>query len=125
RGPWAHRDKACFRDRPLRPSVRFGLRSVPRLIGVGGDLHADDLIRIRDRAVAVFVALLDRVDIFHAGDDLAEGGVFAVEEERRAQADEELAVGAVGIWAARHAERAAQEARAVEFGLEILARAAG
>src|SRR6185437_2516852 len=71
----------------------------------------------------VRVALLDRVDEFHARLDLAEDRVLAVEEWRRREADEELAVGAVGVLRARHAQRAAHEMRRIELGLELLARA--
>src|SRR5487761_517168 len=94
------------------------------LVGVGRDLHADDLVGILHRA-ALRIALLDRVDVFHARDDLAEDRVLAVEERRGREADEELAVGAVGTGGARHANRAADEMRRAEFGLDSLARAAG
>src|SRR6185437_14404515 len=99
------------------------LRSA-RLVGVGGDLHLHDLVGIADRA-ALARAALDRVDRFHAGGDLAPDRVFAVEERRRLEADEELAVAAVRIVGACHADRAAQEIRRIELGLELLARAAG
>jgi hypothetical protein len=45
------------------------------------------------------LAALDLVDILHALGDLAPDGVLAVEEGGVAEADEELAVGRIRIWA--------------------------
>src|SRR5208282_3802718 len=103
-------------------AARIGLRLL--LVGVGRHLHADDLVGIGYRAAAGR-ARLDRVDEFHARGHLAENGVLAVEESRRREADEELAVAAVGALRARHADRAAQEMRLAELGRDVLARAAG
>src|SRR5487761_1291579 len=107
-----------MRDGATGPTSGF------RLPDVGSDLHADDLVRIPHHA-ALRIALLDRVDVFHARNDLAEQRILAVEERCRREADEELAVGAVGIGGARHADAAADEWRLVELGLELLARATG
>src|SRR6185437_12439116 len=97
-----------------------------RLVGVGSNLHADNVVGIVDRAVLVGIALLDGVDVLHAGRDLAEDGVLAVEERRRLEADEKLAVAAVGIAGARQAQRAALEMRALaELRLDVVAGAAG
>jgi hypothetical protein len=57
--------------------------------------------------------------MFHPALDLAPNGVLAVEEVRIVGADEELAVGAVGIALARHRNRAAAVRRSVELGLEV------
>src|SRR5579883_3327024 len=83
------------------------------LLDVGGNLHANDLVGILDHA-ALRIALLDRVDIFHARHDLTEERVLAVKERRRREADEELAVGAVGARRTRHADAAADEMRLAE-----------
>src|SRR6185437_10589306 len=92
-------------------------------VDVGCDLHAHDLVGILHHA-ALRIALLDRVDIFHARYDLAEERVLAIEIRRRREADEELAVGAIGTRRTRHADAAADEMRLTELGLDILARAA-
>ncbi len=55
------------------------------------------------------LAFGDLIDILHAVHDLAENGVRAVEMRRVREADEELAVGAVGIARTRCAESAALE----------------
>src|SRR5262245_4906985 len=80
--------------------------------------HGDDLVGIGDRA-AVALPLLDRVDVLHAFDDLAPHRVLAVEPRGIREADEELAVGAVRIAAARHRARAAHVPLAREFRLQI------
>src|SRR5260221_2747022 len=94
--------------------------SFSALLLVGGDLHLDDLVGLRRR-----LALLDRVDVFHARGDLAPDRVFAVEEGRRREADEELAVGAVGVVGARHRDGAADVLLLAELGGQLLSRAAG
>src|SRR5579862_2576253 len=80
----------------------------------------DDLVGIGDR-----LAALDLVDVFHAFDDVAPGGVLPIEEGRVVKADEELAVAGVRIGGARHRHGAAHMRLLVELGLEVLARAAG
>src|SRR5262249_10268068 len=62
-----------------------------RLFRVGGDLHLDHAVGIGDRAVVGGRALLDLVDHVHAGDDLADHGVLAVEARVLTEHDEELA----------------------------------
>src|SRR5260221_7563976 len=94
--------------------------SFSALLLVGGDLHLDDLVGLRRR-----LALLDRVDVFHARGDLAPDRVFAVEEGRRREADEELAVGAVRVVGARHRDGAANVLFLAELGGELLSGAAG
>src|SRR6202043_3282706 len=89
------------------------------------NLHFYDLVRVADRAVAVRVALLDLVDELHAGLDLAPDRVFAIEGGRRREHDEELTVGAVWIGGSRHRHRPAHVLFAGEFGLELVAGAAG
>src|ERR1700741_3694781 len=101
---------------PVSPQLSNGIAATSallRLVGIGGDLHADDMVGIVDAAVAVGIALLDGVDVLHAGCHLAEDGVLAVEEGRRLEADEELAVAAVRVVGARQAQRAALEMRAL------------
>ena len=59
----------------------------------------DDLVGIAHR-----LAALDLVDVLHALDHLAPGGVLAVEEGRVVEADEELAVAGVRDRCARAIE---------------------
>src|SRR5690349_11454152 len=69
--------------------------------GVGRYLQLEDAVGIGDLAAAGR-ALLDRVDMLHPGRHLAPGRVLAIEVRRRVEADEELAVGAVGTGGPRH-----------------------
>src|SRR5690242_18463313 len=69
--------------------------------------HADDLVRIDYRAIVVRTALLDRVDMLHAFDHAPPHRVLTVQPRRLVEAYEELAVGRIGIAAARHGARAA------------------
>src|SRR5215468_2171383 len=93
---------------------------------IGRDPHLDDLVAAIFRDDAAFaLALRDLVDELHAGDDLAPDGVLAVQPGGVGKADEELAIGAVGIARARHGYRAAHMVLVGELGLEILPRAAG
>src|SRR5215470_6393497 len=78
-----------------------------------------------DRDRGHLVALLDAVDELHAGHDLAEHGVLAVEVRGRAVADVELAAGRVGVLAARHRHGATHVLLLVELRLDRVARAAG
>src|SRR5713226_4563013 len=89
--------------------------SFSALLLVGGDLELDDLVGVRRR-----LALLDRVDELHPRGDLAPDGVLAVEEGRRREADEELAVGAVGRLRPRHRGGAADVVRLAELGRQML-----
>src|SRR5262249_56721584 len=85
-------------SRRERVGVRVMPRDVAGLRRVGGDLQADDLVLRRgDHAVGIAVAALDLVDEVHAVHDLAPDGVLPVEEGGVGKADEELAVGAVGM----------------------------
>src|SRR5688572_4359500 len=88
------------------------------LPGPSGKRHRDDLVGIDHRAIAV-AALLDGVDMLHTLHDLAPDRILAIEPGRSVEADEELAVGAVGIAAARHRAGAPHVGLAREFGLEI------
>src|SRR5690606_2001693 len=121
---------------PLRPGGRGrpGWRPAPPGSGVEGLVpvgHAVGLRRQRRVDVAFqldgldLVALLDRVDHFHAVGDLAEHGVLAVQPRARDMGDEELA--AVGARArVGHGEHAALVAQAVVgLVLEAVAGAAG
>src|SRR6187431_912128 len=87
------------------------VRSHPRL---------DDLVGIAHR-----LAALDLVDILHARRDLTPDRILAVEERGIVEADEELAVAGIGARRARHRGGAAHMRLLVEFGLELLAGAAG
>src|SRR5579883_2516108 len=111
---------------PLRPSPVNGRRGIQlrRLPRIRRDLHPDDPVRILDRAAAAR-ALLDRVDMLHAGDDLAPDRVLAVEMRRRRKTDEELAVGTVRVGGPRHRAGAADMLLVAELGGELSARAAG
>src|SRR4051812_703909 len=91
------------------------------LIGVRRDLHLDDLVRVADSAIAALVALFDRVDMLHAGDDIAPDRVLPVEKRRRLEADEELAVGAVRVLGAGHRHGAADMRLVREFGVDLVA----
>src|SRR5215468_7554706 len=76
------------------------------LIGVGSNLHLDDLVGVGDAAAAP-AALLDLVDELHTRGHLAPDRVLAVEKWRRRKTDKELAVGAVWVVGAGHRSGAA------------------
>src|SRR6267142_549362 len=78
-----------------------------------------------DRDRLHLVALLDAVHVLHAGDDLAEDRVVAVEMRRGAVTDVELAAGRVGMLAPGHRHRAAHVLLLVELRLDLIAGAAG
>src|ERR1700746_2936459 len=80
----------------------------------------DDLVRILDR-----LAALDLVDVLHALGHLAPDRVLLVEERRVVEADEELAVAGVRARRARARGGAPHMRLGIEFGLELLAGAAG
>ena len=61
------------------------------------------------------VPALILIDRLHAGDDLAEHGILAVEEAGVGEADEELGIGRIRVARTRHAHRAAGEVRVREF----------
>ena len=67
----------------------------------------------------------DLLDPLAAGDDLAEGGVLAVEELGVAVADEELAAGRIRMLGTGHGDHAAGVRAVVELGLHLVARVAG
>ncbi len=72
------------------------------------------------------LALGQRVDIFHAFDDIAPDGVLAIEESRVVKDNEELAVRAVRIHRARHRAGAADMRFVVELLRQVrLGRTAG
>src|SRR5262249_14237915 len=100
--------------------------SSARLLGVGRDLQLHDLVALAlgNGAVVGLRSLVDLVDELHARDDLAPDRVLAVGPGRVGEADEELAVGAVGIVRARHRKRAADMMLVRDLGLEVLARTA-
>src|SRR5450759_3180282 len=79
----------AFGDRPS--PFRGGIKSRPHR-------RLDDLVGVLDR-----LALLDLVDVFHALDHIAPGGVLVVEEVGVVEADEELAVAGIGAGRARAA----------------------
>src|SRR5208283_5682998 len=81
--------------------------------------HGDDLVRVRHRAVVRLRSRLDLVHDVHARDDLAEGGVLAVEEPAVTEHDEELRVGRIGVVGAGHAEDATLEMGWIELGLQV------
>src|SRR5882757_2161984 len=83
-------------------------------------MRFDDLVRILHR-----LAALDLVDVLHAISHLAPDRVLAVEEGRIVEADEELAVAGIRARGARHRSGAAYMRLLVEFGLQLLAGAAG
>src|SRR5665213_1580133 len=84
------------------------------------DMRLDDRVGLAaDGAVVVLPALLDLVDIVHAFDHLAPDRILLVEPGGVVEADEELAVGAVGISRARRRNRALGMLVVGEFGLEI------
>src|SRR6187399_3183797 len=91
-----------------------------RLRRVGGHVRLDDLVGVLHR-----LAALDLVDVLHAGGDLAPDRVLAVEEGGVVEADEELAVAGIRARGAGHRGGAAHVRFLVEFGLQLLARAAG
>src|ERR1700710_519463 len=83
-------------------------------------MRLDDLVGVFHR-----LAALDLVDVFHTRGDLAPHRVLVVEEGSIVEADEELAVAGIGARRARHRRGAADMRLLVEFGLELLAGAAG
>src|SRR2546421_2354226 len=78
-----------------------------------------------DRDRLHLVALLDAIHVLHAGDDLAEDRVVAVQVRGGAITDVELAAGRVGMLAARHGHRAAHVLLLVELRLDLVTGAAG
>src|SRR5665213_4200166 len=90
------------------------------LARVGRHMRLDDLVGVFHR-----LAALDLVDILHAVRDFAPDRVLVVEERGIVEADEELAV--AGIRARRARPRGGPTDMRVlaEFGLELLAGAAG
>src|SRR5690606_17145994 len=99
---------------PERASFTSIVRSDVRL-----HLGRDDLVRILHG-----LAALDLVDILHAGGNLAPDGVLTVEETGVLEADEELAVGRIRTLRAGHRRRAARVLAGIEFGGQLLPRAA-
>src|SRR5918993_2224739 len=79
-----------------------------------GDRCLDDLARLARR-----LADRQRVDMLHAALDLAPDGILIVEEAGVVEADEELAVGAVGVGGAGHRAGAADVRLTRKFRLEI------
>src|SRR5918993_2481144 len=79
-----------------------------------GDRCLDDLARLARR-----LADRQRVDMLHAALDLAPDGVLIVEEAGVVEADEELAVRAVGVLRAGHRADAADVRLTAEFGLQV------
>src|SRR5476651_163974 len=89
------------------------------VLRVGCDLDLDHLVGIGGR-----LALLDLVDEFHAGSDLAPYGVLAVEEVRVLEADEELAARTARIAGTGHRGHAATVRLLAEFGGQTITHAA-
>src|SRR5262245_33340095 len=129
--PGARSGRSLIVTRPfLRSRKRVFSRSsaitIPFLIGprpllrVRRNLHADDLVRAARR-----LAAFDLVDIFHAGDDTAPHRILAVEEVATLEHNEELAVAVIRVLCPRHADRAALERLAREFGGQLGAGTAG
>src|SRR6056297_1205484 len=83
-------------------------------LSIGGHLDADHPVGVRGR-----LATGDGVHMFHSIDDAAIDRVLPVEEMIVREADEELAVGAVGVLTARGTQRAAIMGHTRELGLEI------
>lgn len=86
----------------------------------GGGAEGEDLA-----GIARGFAPGEGVDVFHARGDLAPDGVLAVEKTGVGKADEELAVGGIGIGGAGHRADAADMRSLGEFGFQVrLARSA-
>src|SRR5579871_197889 len=73
-------------------SPGFAISAFSSSLRCGRHAHGHDLVGIRDRAVVFLRAGLDLVDRVHPRHDLAEGGIFAVEEVRVAGRDEKLRI---------------------------------
>src|SRR4030095_6440919 len=93
-------------------TVPFRIRS-DQAMALLGNLH--DLHRLH------LVADLDLVDDLHAGRDLPEDGVLAVEEVRGRQRDVELAARRVRRLGARHRDHAADVLLLVELVFDRVA----
>src|SRR5262245_57428016 len=94
----------------------------PRLLAllrVGSDLHMHDAVGVAHGAVVRLATLLDLVDRGHAGHDLADHGVLAVEAGRLVEHDKELRVGGVRAGCARHADDAALERHVGKLGRQV------
>src|SRR4051812_21322345 len=83
------------------------------------DFHADDLVGVLHHAVLGARALLDLIDGAHAVNHLADDRILAVQPGRIAERDEELRIGAVRVFAPRHADDAACERRVGHLRLEV------
>src|SRR5262249_6212567 len=112
---------------PLTPLRHVGNRT-PRSVP-GSDAGSQVRCHLkRGDPVGVLhgLAALDLVQVFHALNHLAPHSVLLVEEPGIVEADEELAVGAVGVLRARHGAHAAHVRLGIELGGEVgIARAAG
>src|SRR4051812_23246136 len=98
---------STLRGRPyfeLGPGLRRDdIAHVESLVLLIFDLGRNDAVGPINHT-ALVGTLLQRVDRFHAGNDLAEDSVLAIEEAGIRIGDEELRVGAIGIRSAGHAE---------------------
>src|SRR5690606_30702614 len=77
------------------------------------------LVRVCHGAIGRLRTLFERIDSFHAGSNLAEHRILAVEEARVRIGDEELRVERVRVLRAGSADDAALEAFRIELSLDI------
>src|SRR5690606_12645281 len=108
--------KASRRKRGSRPHVTH--EDGPSVLLIF-DLSRDDLVGISHGAVLALRALFQRIDRFHAGNDLAEDGVLTIEEGSVGIGDEELRVERVRVAGACGADHATLEALGIELRFDI------
>ena len=105
------------------------MKKAPHLRGfiiskIGDNAHADNFIRIINRAVLSFAAF-DKVDKFHARSNFAPDRILAVQPRAVGKADEKLAVAGIRVHGPCHRNRAALMRVAVKFRFQLFAGAAG
>src|SRR5687768_16007491 len=106
--------ESCRANSTPRPAEAPVISATPAISGRRPDLGLLDLARTGRR-----LTLGKGVDMLHAALDLAPDGVLIVEEARVVEADEELAVRAVGVLSAGHRADAADVRLTTEFRLQV------
>ena len=100
----------------------FLSRLIWLFVNVRSDLNADNSVWIGDHAVSAST-FFDFVYELHAGNNFAPDGVFAIKAGNTVEADEELAVTAIGIIGASHGDCASNKLLLGELSWQIFAGA--